>query len=129
MVKHVTYNRRITEGVCVMCGGERHESYRRCRDCLKKWRDAQNARNMECRETGICTRCHTKRAVPGIKSCQSCREYINAYYRDKAKRRHANGRCVSCGVDSQGYYKCIDCAKRDGEAQRRWYRKHRARVA
>lgn len=122
------------EGKCIQCGRIKTDpKYKVCSICREKQREyySKNKNNngfkerisqigkdtyVFYKENGICTRCHSKDAIPGQILCADCREKNNARRRgkkvdetaeQKSKRaeckrrlyhfRKENGLCVRCG--------------------------------
>lgn len=134
-------------GLCVSCGKNRPaEGYKTCEACrerrkryyqLKKkdpnFKETASRQNKEqywiCKNNGICTKCHSRDAIPGKSLCADCRDKNNDRRRgkrvietveQKAKRaeskrrlyhyRKENGLCVRCGEKAvSGLTVCWAC--------------------
>ena len=70
------------------------------------------------RARGLCTRCGTVPALPGIDNCEACRDYCRARalarFRRNSAARQAAGLCVRCGErpPEHGTLECGPCRDR-----------------
>lgn len=74
------------------------------------------AYRLKLRAEGVCTRCHKRKGDP---LCQECRSVLRQTLIVSKIKWGKEGRCRDCGADSNGYYHCPKCRKRNASAMRK----------
>lgn len=123
----------ISAGKC-RCGREKLEGFTRCAACVNDARKANQKRNKERRDAGLCQLCG-KIPEPGKSKCEPCRLTGINYLRRLKSRviTEYGGKCICCG-ESEPLFLTIDHINGNGNVQRKnsktrriynWLEKHR----
>jgi hypothetical protein len=92
------YRRRVSAGLCALCGQPREAASIRCLKCRKKNTDAIKKYYLRLRREGICTNCKTRQAAPSRTYCSECLTERRLKKRKAARNKMgfpASARCYS----------------------------------
>ena len=52
-------------------------------------------------------------------NCPNCHHPIELGWQKLRRVRRANGRCVECGHDSKGRYRCLSCTRKAADRRKK----------
>jgi len=116
--------KRRTRNVCIGCGERpiREGHSRLCEQCAEISKISKQRKRDKNKDIGLCLSCSSP-VEKGYKHCRKCLDSCTAL----RNRRRAEGVCITCGDDVDGWSKlkgyshCINCRDRSirGHARRR----------
>lgn len=127
MPKKNLYQKRVAQGLCVVCGKVEVTDKKRCPECEKGYREYKRMTYQTCMKRGICPVCHVNPIMGEERSCPECRAYRSVWlkeypkgieYNNKCKemakeryrKRKESGLCTYCGTKkAERGTKCNEC--------------------